>query len=88
METIYKYPLTIVDEQDVPMPRNARLLSVQLNRDHVCLWAVVDPDEDIELRRIFCHGTGHDVDPNATRHLGTVQMRQGTLVFHFFDSHL
>lgn len=83
---IYKYPLEITDEQHVAMPRGARLLSVQLQRDGVCcLWALVSDDsDDVDSSRlIYIVGTGNPTDIADEPFIGTVQMGQS--VWHIFD---
>lgn len=86
MRTIYKYPLEITDYQPVLMPVSATILSVQVQRGVPCLWAMVDSDSnEPELRQIFIHGTGHRINQNAAKHIGTFQLHEGALVFHVFE---
>lgn len=40
---VYKYELEITDEQTIRLPLNAELLTVQMQGDKCCLWALVDP---------------------------------------------
>ena len=87
-DRIYKYPLDVVDVQEITTHEGAELLSVQINRDQVCVWVRVDTTKPKEQRRLFIHGTGHDIHPDVTKFVGTFQMRMGTLVFHLFDSQL
>lgn len=83
---IWKYPITILEEQTVEMPIGARILSVQMQGGGLVLWALVDPEANREKRRIAVHGTGHPVDIAETRHfIGTVQTNGGALVWHVFD---
>lgn len=35
MKTIWKYPLKVTDEQDVKMPKNAEIISVQNKSEHI-----------------------------------------------------
>lgn len=95
---VYRYPLTIVDEQVVSMPEGATILSVarrEGQRDVVVgvgshepveMWALVDPDAPPRDRRIRIAGIGHPLtDTDALTHLGTVQIAHGQLVFHVFE---
>lgn len=86
MKRIFKYNLSICDEQFVEMPKGAQILSVAIQNDSVKMWALVDPDEEKEKRPIICHGTGHDAsDVTADMFIGTILTHYGSLVFHFFD---
>ena len=81
---IYKYELQITDEQTVEMPRGARLLSVQMQRERLMLWAVVNTNEPIRSRVIRIHGTGIAISPEHNyAFIGTVQ--DGPFVWHVFD---
>ncbi len=95
MRTIFKYPLGIVDRQIVEIPRHSRILSVQMQNERICLWALVDPGEAMESVAIRVHGTGHplDDDIDGFDFTGTVQipapnMPNGSLVFHVFDKRM
>lgn len=84
--TIRKYPLPIQDEIPIRMPKGARLLSVQTQRDAACLWAMVDPQAPETTRRLALRGTGHDVDGLALApFVGTFQLDGGAFVGHVFD---
>lgn len=97
--TVYRYRLTITDEQTVSMPEGAVILSVA-RRDYpqlpmlgvggdepLDMWALVDPDAPVRPRRIRIAGTGHPLDDvDQLEFLGTVQVVQGQLVFHVFEA--
>jgi hypothetical protein len=82
---IWKYPLEVTDYQDIEMPQDAEILTVQVQRGTPCLWALVNPDKPREARRIFTVGTGHDARHIVGWHyVGTYQLHMGRLVFHVF----
>lgn len=88
MKTIYKYPLEITDRQEIEMPREARILAVQVQNNVPCLWAVVDTELPLKERIFDTFGTGNPVDNyiNYTHnYIGTYQVRGGSLVFHVFE---
>jgi hypothetical protein len=92
MITIYKYPVSLVDEQDIMMPLGAEILTIQTQNGEICLWAKVDPELPKVPHRVLCRGTGHACR-GVGRYLSTVQLAGGDLVFHFFsdlppDTHL
>lgn len=89
---IYKYPLDLdgPDIKEIRMPVGANVLSVQVQRDAVCLWALVPTDTaalvDIEeTRRFLMIGTGHRLPERPDRFIGTVQLVGGALVLHVFE---
>lgn len=85
---IWKYELEIVGNQTIEMPVNAEILTVQIQNETPCIWALVDPKQAKEERRIEVYGTGHDVhyDMGVSRkYLGTYQLHGGSLMFHVFE---
>jgi hypothetical protein len=86
MMTIWKFPLTTTDEQVVQMPRNAVILSAQVQGQDICLWAMVNPESPKEGRHIRIVGTGHPFpEGRYCKFIGTVQLEGGSLVFHVFE---
>jgi hypothetical protein len=86
VKIIYKYPIKVYDEQAIRMPQSAELLSVQCQAGWPCVWAMVDTDEPMVLRDFGLVATGEPCERiRAGKHVGTFQMRDGTLVFHLFD---
>lgn len=73
MAVVYKYPLVVTDRQLVTMPKEAKILSVQVQKNGT---------EEVPIR---IHGTGHNI-PDADRlaYIGTFQMPRYGLVFHAF----
>jgi len=82
METIWKFPIHLTDEQEVTMPKNAVVLAVQYQEGAITLWAKVDSDEADEHRRVSIRGTGGRLGSEAGPYIGTVQ--RGQYVWHVF----
>lgn len=83
---IWKYVLEIKDVQQISMPESAKLLTVQVQNNALCLWALVDKAKPMVEKMIKIYGTGNEI-PFFTRakdYIGTVQM--GQLVWHVFKS--
>ena len=88
MRTIYKYKLEATDEQTIAMPYGAQILSVQVQADIPCIWAMVDTDEEtMNYKTIYTYGTGHKLphDMDQLKYIGTYQLYGGDLVFHVFE---
>ena len=84
---VFKWKLPAASHFELTLPRGARLLTVQEQRGELMLWALVDPEAPTETRDFRIAGTGHliDEDANTLRYVGTVQMSNGSLVWHVFE---
>ena len=85
MRTIWKFPLEIKDEQIIQMPKGSQCLSVpQFQRDVLCIWALVDPENELKDVKFHICGTGNPIPKNLDQwsFCGTVQA--GAFVWHVF----
>jgi hypothetical protein len=95
--TIWKYPLNFNADGNcnVELPKNSVVLSAQLQMSHICIWALVDPDEaETEIKKFRIVGTGTELGINprtaAFKYYSTVQIPDnhapnGSFVFHVFE---
>jgi hypothetical protein len=86
MTTIWKFPLTVVDEQSVKMPAGARILCVQMQGGLPCLWAEVNTSAPMRARSIVIHGTGNPMPAESEcvrSYIGTFQ--SGPFVWHAYE---
>lgn len=85
MITIHKFELALIDDQRIEMPQGAIILSCQIQRGNICLWAEVNTDLNKTSRRFLIYGTGNPILQKANRvFIATVQ--QGQFVWHVFES--
>lgn len=87
-KTIWKFPLVLSNTQEIPMPSEARILTVQEQDGIPCIWAMVNPSNTLEIRIIEMFATGQSIreDMGVDRqYIGTVQLYNGQLVFHLFE---
>lgn len=82
--TIWKFPIDATTRQAVHLPKGAKVLSCQFQRDQLCLWAMVDPTEETERRLVWLIGTGNEVPSPPLTFVCTVQVMGGSLIFHVF----
>lgn len=83
---IYKYPLNAITEQNITMPAKSEILTVQVQGDTLCLWALVNPDAELKERTIEIYGTGHLlIDADSLQYISTFMLESDTLVFHVFE---
>jgi hypothetical protein len=86
MKKIYKYQLEWNDRQELLLPLDATILSVAIQNQVLCVWAIVDPDAEPEPRVFYIAGTGHEPPPPEKKavFVGTVHWLEKGLVFHVF----
>ena len=82
MKQIWKFPID-VGPQEIKMPKGADVLTVQMQGNTPCLWALVDIEAEKELRVFNLVGTGHICRSLKDNYIGTFQM--GPLVWHLFE---
>ncbi len=83
MKSIWKFPIEVTDEQSVEMPVGAQPLSVQVQDDQVCIWALVDTEAKKEERLVQIFDTGIPITDEGD-FIGTFQILKGVLAFHTF----
>lgn len=84
---ILKYPLSDCGEQVIWMPVGAKILTVQVQREVPCIWALADDTTGREEARIIrILGTGHEVPPAVGLYIGSYQLFNGSFVGHVFEN--
>lgn len=81
---VWKFPLQLVETQEIEVPEGALALHLALQGRTPTLWAGCDPSQPREKRRVILAGTGLTNPRLATAgYLGTVQL--DGYVWHYFD---
>ena len=64
MRKVYKYTLALQDEQTLMLPKDASILSIQMQGEGEApqLWALVEPQKPKAPRKIRVYGTGHEIE--------------------------
>lgn len=86
MKTIWKFPLAPVSPLRVEMPQGAMILTVEAQADAGCIWAIVDPNAEKEIRYFETYGTGHLIPEGKAierAYVGTYQVPP--YVWHVFE---
>lgn len=83
--TIWKYEIEATDRLTISIPKGAQFLSVQVQRQNICVWFLVNPKLPPEDRFFSIYGTGHVIPMQPGTYLGTFQLMGGSLVFHLFE---
>jgi hypothetical protein len=89
MKTIWKFPLRIDESQRIEMPKEASIITVQIQNHKPCLWAVVDIDDgrvETVMRTFEIYGTGHSIraEPGFERYY-VATFQQPPFVWHLFE---
>jgi len=90
MKTIWKFEVIgdIYGKLKLNMPKEAEILSVQIQNERPQIWALVNDEAEIEERFFEIFGTGHNITGDMgveRKYIGTFQLYNGTLVFHLFE---
>jgi len=84
---IFKYQLDSRRVQPIEMPSHSQILSIQGQRDDICIWALVNPKLPVVARTFEIVLTGMPILPNSSyrKYLGTVLFDEGSYVTHIFE---
>lgn len=87
MSAVWKFELSGAgDVIEIQMPQGAKPLFVAEQHGAVCLWARVNPENQLESRRFRWAGTGHTLDDvHVGPHVGSWMQFSGMLVWHLFE---
>lgn len=86
---ILKYQLELADIYVVRMPKGAEILTVQIQRGALMVWALIDMEE-LETRNYVFEivGTGNRMEDDRGRftrkYISTVQQMGGQFIWHIF----
>ena len=75
--TIYRYQLFISNEIEISLPFGAIILTVQTQGDAVYMWALVDPSQPMNERRLSVFATGYPIDRRgALNYIGSLSIKR------------
>jgi hypothetical protein len=85
---IYKYQIS-PESPTVMLGKSAKILKYGTQADNICLWALVDPNEEADQAHIFTvYATGQKVEHSHGEYCDTVFFHDGAYVFHIFKDDL
>jgi len=75
------------DYFSLKLPKGAKILTVQVQRDKPQLWALVNPKSPAETRNFRLVGTGHLIKESEENlnYIGTFQLFNGDFIGHLFE---
>lgn len=79
---IFKYTIRDMEAKISP-PQGAEFLSLQVQKDWVVIWCLVNEDFPPQVKRVHLYYTGQDIPGDGPqKYLGTAQIE--SLVLHAF----
>lgn len=86
MNKIFKYPLDrTAESQIIKLHEGAQILTVQVQKGDLVLWALCNEKKKKEPRQIDIYGTGAEMSEHKRTYIGTVQQFGGVLILHVFE---
>lgn len=86
LETIWKTVLPVQDDIELELPKDAKILTVQVQHGDPCLWYACDPNNEKVTRVFRLAGTGHAItNGGELEYIGTFQLAGGAFVGHLFE---
>jgi len=85
--SIWKFTLENETAQKIKMPKGAKILSVEIQRNEIVVYAMVNTSiAEKEQRKFKIIGTGDSMDASINNYtfLGSVLVQNGDYVFHVF----
>lgn len=85
---VWKFVIDDITNIVIPMPKNAEVLTIQMQGQTPCIWALVEPTNELEKRYFELHGTGHTILYGVgvvRKYINTIQVFDGSLIFHLFE---
>jgi hypothetical protein len=84
MMAIWKFPLDEKAVQEISIPTQHQILTCQVQKGVICIWALVDTASGTIQRHVCITGTGQQMPPTNMTYIGTVQIVSGSIVLHVF----
>lgn len=82
---VWKFQLKVQTHNDIEMPKGAQVVHVAAQFETPCLWALVDPDAEKEIRRFGIAATGLPWDEREARYVGTFMLGGGSFLGHVVE---
>jgi len=83
MKTVWTYYFEDSFDASFEMPKGAEIVHCALHKGKYCLWALVDPDAEKEIRQFTSYPTGHIMRDLTLRYIGTIT--DDPAVVHVFE---
>src|SRR3990167_2123613 len=84
---IWKFFFEIGATNIIEIPKGAKFLTAQTQKDNGVIWALVDPTKEKEIRKILTIETGAPINyaPEQLIYIATFQLMDGAFIVHVFE---
>lgn len=82
MKTVFKYAIGLTDKATLDVPAGAEWIHVAWQNSRLCVWGIVESDNEKVSIDFFVVGTGHPMPERPVAHIGSVL--DGPFVWHVF----
>lgn len=83
---IYKYTLKLIGIQQIDLPSDYKILSIQLQYENMQMWVLVNSEAPTIPRYFHIYGTGQCIENiNVLKYISTVVTCNEALVWHVFE---
>ena len=84
MQAIWKFTMQCIDKQIITLPKNAKILCIQIQNEIPCMF-VINPNIEVletKKRTFVTYGTGHQHKSINGIYIGTYQLYG---LYHVFE---
>ena len=87
LRRVFKYILDFSrsDIVNIDLPKDAEILTIDMQFGSLQLWALVDPLKPLQKRIFRMAGTGHPIENENLDYINTFQEMGGSLIWHIFE---
>jgi len=85
MKKVFKYQLKFEDYIQIEVPNDYKILSASIQHGIPCIWILVDPNNISVTLNLRMAGTGHPISDEIVRFIDTIELDNGSLIFHIFE---
>lgn len=84
--TIWKYQIPVLEDFTVKLPRGAEIIRFANENGMLWIWAIVEPDNPIEEKRLLAFKAGAEMPSVGLRYLGCAAIYvQAELMLYYFE---
>lgn len=82
---IWKFVVPGPGSGPIKIPKGATCLFAREQNNQACIWAIVDPSAEMEMRPFLAAETGTVHVPDDSRYLGSAMLDGGQYVLHILE---
>ena len=87
MKVIWKYTINLKGHTRYSIPDEYKIIACHMQKNEICIWVIVDPDNKVVSRKFWVFGTGEHIENynyDYMEYIGTVFQERALYVWHIF----